>query len=76
MAFGGKTYPIFNNDGSIKGEVAYMKDGSIITIRIITKTEGKPAVDINVDGSNQKDDLDGLKSHKIHFTIKEENQND
>ena len=40
-----------------------LKDGTIINYRVYSKS-GSPAVDINVDSSN---DNCGLRTHKIHF---------
>lgn len=41
-----------------------MKDGTVITYRVITSTEGSPAVDINIKRSS---DTEGIKKQKIHF---------
>lgn len=49
------------------GQVAKMKDGTIITYRDATSSYESPAVSINVRESS---DNFGIKTHKIHF-IKE-----
>ena len=50
-----------------KGEVAKMKDGTIISYREVTSSDGTPAVEINISNSNDPADV---KKQKIHF-IKE-----
>lgn len=47
-----------------KGVITSMKDGTVITYRVITSTEGSPAVDINIKRSS---DTGGIKKQKIHF---------
>ena len=47
-----------------KGVMTSMKDGTVITYRVITSTEGSPAVDINIKRSS---DTRGIKKQKIHF---------
>lgn len=47
-----------------KGVMTSMKDGTVITYRVITSTEGSPAVDINIKRSS---DTGGIKKQKIHF---------
>lgn len=42
-----------------------MVDGTIITFRPISSSDGSPAVDINIKGS---DNHGKLKAQKIHFT--------
>ena len=49
--------------GSYTFNRVQLKDGTIINYRVYSKS-GSPAVDINVDGSN---DNCGLRTHKIHF---------
>ncbi|MGN0845036.1 MAG: hypothetical protein ACI4QT_07440 [Kiritimatiellia bacterium] len=51
-------------DGSKKGCVAKLKDGTIITLRKKSTSDGSPAVDINITSPGR------VKPHKIHF-IKE-----
>jgi hypothetical protein len=70
IANGGETQSIYDKYGNYKGELTTMADGSIVVLRIITSTVGKPAVSINIDNSNEKEKLGGLVSHKIHFKLK------
>lgn len=60
LAYGG----IIKDVEGINGEVVYMKDGSILTWRIVSSSDGSPAVDINVNSSY---DSGGIKNQKIHF---------
>lgn len=48
-----------------KGWKVSMADGSIITFRPKSSSDGSPAIDINLKDSNYKGKL---KSQKIHFT--------
>ncbi len=48
-------------DGSKKGCVATLKDGTRITMRKKSSSDGSPAVDINIVSPGR------VKSHKIHF---------
>ena len=48
-------------DGSKKGCVATLKDGTKITIRKKSSSDGSPAVDINIVSPGR------VKTHKIHF---------
>lgn len=50
-----------------KGYRIIFEDGTIVTHRISTKTEGSPAVDINIVNSKL------IKTQKIHF-VKEDEQ--
>ena len=50
-----------------KGKVSKMKDGSIISYRPISSSDGSPAVDINIRKSNNSG---GIKQQKIHFVKK------
>ena len=47
-----------------KGETVKMKDGTIISYREVSKSDGTPAVEINISNSN---DPAGIKKQKIHF---------
>lgn len=47
-----------------KGMVYRMRDGSVITHRFSSTSDGTPVVDINVK------DVPGVKAQKIHFTKK------
>ena len=48
-----------------KGVFAKMRDGSILSFREVSSSDGSPAVDINIKKSN---DHGGIKYQKIHFT--------
>lgn len=50
-----------------KGKVAKLKDGTIITYREISSSDGSPAVDINIKKSTDSKDV---KQQKIHFIKK------
>ena len=52
-------------DGSKKGCVAVLKDGTKITLRKKSSSDGSPAVDINITSPGR------VKPHKIHF-VKED----
>lgn len=67
IALGAKIEPLKNG----KGEKASMQDGTVIIFRSITKSDNNPGVDINITKSS---DNGGLKSQKIHFELKEENE--
>jgi len=41
-----------------------MNDGTVITIREVSSSDGTPVVDINIKCSNH---TGGLRSQKIHF---------
>ncbi len=61
IAYGGIESDLPNG----KGKKTVMKDGSIITFRLITSTKGSPAVDINIDHSTTSN---SFKTQRIHFT--------
>lgn len=63
-AHGGIEQPIYSKDGSEKGFKCDMADGTVITWRNISNSDGTPAVDINIQRSN---DAEELKQQKIHF---------
>ena len=48
-------------DGSKKGCVAHLKDGTTITLRKRSSSDSSPAVDINIVSPGR------VKPHKIHF---------
>jgi len=48
-----------------------MNDGTIITFRKISNSDGTPVVDINITSSNH---TGGIKKQKIHFV--QETKND
>lgn len=60
LAYGGleKTY----EDRSRR--ITQMADGTIITWRMVSRSDGSPVVEINVSGSSN---TGGLKKQKIHF---------
>ena len=60
LAYGGIEESLPNG----KGVRTRLKDGTFVIYREITSTPGSPAVEINVDDSN---DSCGLKYQKIHF---------
>lgn len=60
LSEGGQKYPIKGGDG----EVARMDDGTFITFRKYTTSDNNPAIDININNSN---DHKNLKRQKIHF---------
>ena len=47
-----------------KGAVAKLADGTIVTYRKISSSDGSPAVDINIKRSEESG---GIKQQKIHF---------
>lgn len=50
-----------------KGKVTKMRDGSIISYRPISSSDGSPAIDINIRKSRNSG---GIKQQKIHFVKK------
>ena len=65
LAYGGKEEPTYNSKtGKQNGMKTTLSDGSVITWRNISHSDGSPAVDINVERSS---DSDGIKQQKIHF---------
>ena len=60
IAYGGIEKPMSNG----KGYITELKDGTIISYREVTSTEGSPAVEINIKKST---DAGGVKKQKIHF---------
>lgn len=59
-ANGGIEIPLGNGRG-VKSELS---DGTKITMRLVSSSDGSPAVDINISKS---DDPAGVKQQKIHF---------
>lgn len=47
-----------------KGVKTTMSDGTVITMREVSSSDGSPAVDINISDSS---DSGGIKGQKIHF---------
>ena len=64
-AYGGISSPMSNG----RGVVGKMADGTIISYRTTSKSDGTPVVEINITKST---DNGGLMTQKIHF-IKETN---
>ena len=65
IAYGGiETVLIDKETGNPKGMITKMADGSIITWREVSSSDGSPAVDINIERSS---DNNGVKQQKIHF---------
>ncbi len=59
IALGGKEQVINNNM-----KITRMADGTVITMRKVSHSDGTPAVDINVKSSSH---TGGIKGQKIHF---------
>lgn len=66
IAHGGIENDIFDKNGNKKGATTKMADGSVVTWREISSSDGSPAIDINIRKST---DNGGLKTQKIHFVI-------
>lgn len=65
LANGGKEEPIFDKKtGEEIGTKTVMADGSVVTWRETSISDGSPAVDINIELSS---DSGGIKDQKIHF---------
>jgi hypothetical protein len=54
-----------------KGVSAKLSDGTIITYRKVSSSDGSPVVDINIRKSSNSG---GVKQQKIHFTKKGDNK--
>ncbi len=63
IAFGGKENILHDNL-----RITRMADGTIITMRKVSHSDGTPVVDINIERSTQ---TGGIRKQKIHF-IKED----
>lgn len=63
IAFGGKEDIVSENMS-----ITRMADGTIITMRKVSSSDGTPVVDVNIERSTH---TGGIKKQKIHF-IKEE----
>ncbi len=59
IAYGGKEHIVNDNL-----RITRMADGSIITMRKVSRSDGTPVVDINIKPSK---DTGGVKGQKIHF---------
>ena len=64
IAHGGIESEIYDSSGKVKGAKTSLADGTIITWRETSNSDGSPAIDINIDRSNSSS---GLKTQKIHF---------
>ena len=60
ISYGGLEQDLKNG----KGQYTKMADGTIITFRKTSSSDGSPAIDINISYSN---DTGGIKKQKIHF---------
>ncbi len=63
IAFGGKESIVNDNL-----RITRMADGTIITMRKVSHSDGTPVVDVNIERSTR---TGGIKKQKIHF-VKEE----
>lgn len=69
LTFGGVQEPIYDKkSGTQIGSKTKMSDGSIISYRPVSSSDGTPAIDINIEKSS---DSGGIKMQKIHFVIGE-----
>ncbi len=59
IAFGGKERIVNNNM-----RITRMHDGTVITMRVVSKSDGTPVVDINIKNSTH---TGSVKKQKIHF---------
>ena len=59
LAYGGKEQIVSDNM-----RITHMADGTVITMRKVSSSDGTPAVDINIEKSSGSG---GVKSQKIHF---------
>lgn len=64
IAKGGIESNIYDSNGNIKGGITKMADGTIVTWRNVSNSDGSPAIDINIQESNNPA---GIKGQKIHF---------
>ena len=64
IAHGGIENDILDKNGNIKGATTKMADGTVVTWREVSSSDGSPAVDIN---SKKSTESGGLKVQKIHF---------
>lgn len=64
IAFGGKEQVINSNM-----RITRMHDGTVITMRVVSHSDGTPVVDVNIKKSTH---TGGVKKQKIHF-VQEEN---
>lgn len=68
-AYGGMEKTIYNTKtGAIIGQTASLADGSVISWRNVSSSDGSPAVEINIKRSS---DTSGVKQQKIHFIMED-----
>lgn len=63
IAYGGKEQRVNDNM-----RITRMADGTVITMRKVSHSDGTPVVDINIRNSTH---TDGVKDQKIHFVLEE-----
>ena len=64
IAFGGKEN--ISKNGNLN--ITRMADGSVITMRTTSHSDGTPVVEINIENSTH---TGGIKEQKIHFILEE-----
>ena len=65
LTYGGLERPLFSKStGNVIGQLTYLADGSVISWRNVSSSDGSPAVDINIQRSTNSG---GIKQQKIHF---------
>ncbi len=62
--YGGIETPIYDKNSNVIGQKTNLEDGSVITWRNVSSSDGTPAVDINIEKSSNSG---GIKQQKIHF---------
>ena len=62
-AYGGVEKPMSNG----KGVCSELYDGTVVSMREVSSSDGTPVVEINISRS---DDAAGVKKQKIHFVMK------
>lgn len=65
ITYGGIEKPIIDKKtGDTIGKTTTLKDGSVVSWREVSSSDGSPAVEINIKKSS---DSTGVKGQKIHF---------
>ena len=64
VTYGGIETPIYDKKSNYIGKKTSLEDGSVITWRNVSSSDGTPAVDINIEKSSNSG---GIKQQKIHF---------
>ncbi|MBR7019803.1 MAG: hypothetical protein IKI15_01955 [Lachnospiraceae bacterium] len=67
IAYGSDEHAIYDKNGNEKGLIAKLADGTCITYREKSNSDGSPAVSISIRESTNPA---GIKNQKIHFTIR------